>query len=79
MSLVKFHLLKQNTGKFEPGDLIWINPAYVVAVLSGHKTGAHQHARIRLQGDTNHQDWTHVWETPENVSAFVNVVATHAD
>lgn len=77
--LVKFHTLKHNTGRYDPADLVWINPAFVVSVNKGHRTGEQQHSRIRLAGDMSPQDWIDVWESPENVAAFVSVVATHAD
>ena len=70
MALVKLHKCGYNTGTYPQGDPVWINPAFVIAVwpeqhlLHGHRR---MYSRLRLQGDGTHQDWTLIWESPEEV------------
>lgn len=76
MALAKFLRLKYvAAGSYNPGDPIWVNPAFVVAVMHGHKTGSQQHTKLRLQGDETHQDWTDVWDAPELVVSVLQEVA----
>lgn len=72
MALVKFLTLKYRTGgAYDPGSPVWINPEYVVAVYGGCKSGAQQHAKVRLHGDDNPQDHTDIWDAPETVIAVL--------
>lgn len=77
MTLVKLHRCGYNTGTYPKGEPIWVNPAFVVAAWpEEHMLHGviRTYSKLRLHGDGSHQDWTLIWESPDEVIAALTLI-----